>query len=141
MDGNKRISLSLKCNSRRIQTNVLSTFLLALLLLPMMRKTTAISTVAPRLVILSSGVHYWTDIPTYRSQPNIFEAMNDQGQFIPDQRYSASKLLDTLLTRELGKHLISSTHPEDKKISLSGYISTSPRLTKGLIPDSVNPDY
>jgi hypothetical protein len=35
-------------------------------------------------------------------------------------RYAASKLLDTLLTRELGDLLSSSSDPSDKKISVSG---------------------
>lgn len=95
---------------------------MAFLLLPLLRKTTAISSVAPRLVILSSGVHYWTNIPTYRDEENIFNAMNDKEKFIPQERYPASKLLDTLLTRELGNHLKTSPHPEDQKISLSGYL-------------------
>lgn len=82
-----------------------------------MRKTTTLSDKAPRLVILSSGVHTWTTIADYRAKPNIFEAMNDESQFIPGDRYPASKFLDTLLTRELTKHL---TRPEDKKISISG---------------------
>jgi retinol dehydrogenase 12 len=121
MNGKKRISISIPSKDPSVQVNALSTFLLALLLLPLLRKTATISTVAPRLVILSSGVHAWTTIPTYRAEPNILRAMNDKNKFIAKDRYPASKLLDTLLTRELGNHLKSSAHPEDKKISLSGY--------------------
>jgi NAD(P)-dependent dehydrogenase (short-subunit alcohol dehydrogenase family) len=120
MNGKKRIPFSILSNNS-IQVNVLSTFLLALLLLPLIRKTATISSVAPRLVILSSAVHAWTDIPKYRSEPHILRAMNDKDKFNAKLRYSASKLCDTLLTRELGNHLNSSKHPEDKKISLSGY--------------------
>src|SRR5947207_3681766 len=79
-----------------LQVNVLSTFLLALLLLPLLRKTTTLSTVHPRLVILSSGVHKWTDIPTYRDSENIFKAMNEKDKFLGNDRYPTSKLLDTL---------------------------------------------
>jgi retinol dehydrogenase-12 len=100
--------------------NALSTFLLALLLLPLLRKTTKISTANPRLVILSSGVHAWGDMPKYRDQENILKAMTDEDQFVGNDRYPQSKLLDTLLTRELGEKLETSSHPEDKKISLSG---------------------
>jgi retinol dehydrogenase 12 len=121
MNGKKRTPISIPSNDISVQVNALSTFLLALLLLPLLRKTATISTVAPRLVILSSGVHAWTTIPTYRAEPNILRAMNDKNKFIAKDRYPASKLLDTLLTRELGNHLKSSSHPEDKKISLSGY--------------------
>ena|SRR5579859_3313646 len=104
-----------------IQVNVLSTFLLALLLLPLLRKTTNLSTLHPRLVILSSGVHKWTDIPNYRDEENIFKAMNEKDKFLGNDRYPTSKLLDTLLTRELAQRLKTSSHVEDKNISLSGY--------------------
>ena len=82
----------------RIQVNGLSTFLLAFLLLPFLRKAAKISPVAPRLVILSSGVHTWTDIPTYRDEENIYRAMNDKEKFNGRERYPASKLLDVLFT-------------------------------------------
>jgi retinol dehydrogenase 12 len=104
----------------RLQVNGLSTFLLAFLLLPLLRKTAAISPVAPRLVIVSSGVHAWSTIPEYRAEQNIFNAMNDKEKFIGSNRYFASKLLNTLFTCELGRRLAASKHPEDKKISVSG---------------------
>lgn len=85
-----------------------------------MRKTTKISTVHPRLVILSSGVHAWGDMPYYRDEPNIFKAMSDKDKFVGKDRYPQSKLLDTLLTKKLGEIMQSSKHPEDNKISLSG---------------------
>ena len=103
-----------------LQVNALSTFLLAFLLLPLLRKTTKISTTHPRLVIVSSELHAWNDIPNYRDEPNILKAMNDQQKHEGRHRYPQTKLLDTLLTRELGKKLESSSHPEDKQISLSG---------------------
>ena len=106
----------------RIQVNGLSTFLLALLLLPLLRKTAELSSVAPRLVILSSGVHTWTDIPNYRDEENIYRAMNDKDKWVGRERYPVSKLLDIFFIKELGNRLASSKHPEDKKISLSGYL-------------------
>jgi hypothetical protein len=59
-------------------------------------------------------------MPAYRAKPKIFDALNDKEQY-NTERYSTSKLLDTLWTLQLGEHLKASTHPEDKKISLSGY--------------------
>jgi retinol dehydrogenase 12 len=118
----------------RLQVNNLSTFLLAFLLLPLLRKTTTISPVAPRLIILSSLVHTWTDIREYRDEENIYQAMNDKTKF-NDKRYPASKLLDTLFTCELGSRLASSKHPEDHKISVSGQeISLIPYLIPAFIP-------
>jgi retinol dehydrogenase 12 len=116
----------LPMTNNSLQVNALSTFLLAFLLLPLLRKTTKLSTVNPRLVILSSGVHTWTDIPNYRDEENIFNAMNDKQKFVGKDRYPTSKLLDTLLTRELGERLENSSHAEDRKISLSGYVSHYP---------------
>lgn len=73
-------------------------------------------------------MHKWTDIPNYRDEENIFNAMNDKEKFVGNDRYPTSKLLDTLLTRELGERLENSSHAEDRKISLSGYVSYSPSL-------------
>jgi retinol dehydrogenase 12 len=103
-----------------MQVNGLSTFLLALLLLPLLRKTTSLSSVHPRLVILSSGVHAWSNLEEYRDADNIYQAMNNKEKYKGDKRYPQSKLLDTLFTRELGERMKSSKHPEDQKISLSG---------------------
>jgi retinol dehydrogenase-12 len=46
----------------RLQVNDLSTSLLALLLLPIMIKTAKEHATLPRLVVVSSGVHYWITI-------------------------------------------------------------------------------
>lgn len=108
--------------------NALATFLLALLLLPLLRKTVTLSDVHPRVVILSSGVHKWVNMPEYRAKPNIYEALNDKEQWVPRERYPVSKLLDTLWTYELGHRLASSTHPEDEKISVSGYVASKEDL-------------
>ena len=59
-------------------------------------------------------------MPAYRAKPKIFDALNDKEQYNME-RYQTSKLLDTLWTLQLGEHLKASSHPEDKKISLSGY--------------------
>jgi hypothetical protein len=91
-----------------------------------MRKTSKISSAAPRLVILSSGVHAWTTIPEERKEENILRALNDVDKHKPKDRYPTSKLLDVLLTRELANHLQTSTHPEDKSISLSTYFPRRP---------------
>ena len=121
MDGKKRTDAPLLTGSNgSLEVNALSTFLLAFLLLPILRKTTSLSSVHPRLVILSSGVHAWTNLEEYRDAENIFQAMNDKETFKGEGRYPLSKLLDTLLTRELGERMKSSKHPEDQKISLSG---------------------
>ncbi|KAL0486635.1 retinol dehydrogenase [Acrasis kona] len=97
-----------------IQTNVLSTFLLAILLLPLLRKTTKKNS-DTRLVIVASEVHHWSPFDE-RDAPNIFERLNDQTHFKPNDRYQISKLLDVLLTRALAENMKA---PEDKSISVT----------------------
>ena len=60
-----------------ITTNVVSTFLLALNLLPKLRETASKFNVTPHLVIVSSEVHFFTKFPE-RKSPNIFDKLNDK---------------------------------------------------------------
>ena len=64
-------------NETTITTNVVSTFLLGLLVLPKLRKTAAEFSVTPHLVIVSSEVHAFTSFPE-RNAPNIFKTLNDK---------------------------------------------------------------
>lgn len=64
-------------NEACITTNVVSTFLLAMLILPKLRETSARFNVTPRLAILTSEVHFLTELPE-RKFPSIFEALNDE---------------------------------------------------------------
>lgn len=64
-------------NEALITTNVVSTFLLAMLILPKLRETSARFNVTPRLSILTSELHFTTDLPE-RKYPNIFEALNNE---------------------------------------------------------------
>ena len=64
-------------NETTITTNVASTFLLALLLLPKLRETAATFGVTPRLTIVSSNVHGFTQFPE-KSSTDIFQTLNDK---------------------------------------------------------------
>lgn len=64
-------------NESTITTNVVSTFLLALLVLPKLRETATKFNIIPRLSIVSSDVHVWTDLPE-RRKSNIFKTLNDR---------------------------------------------------------------
>lgn len=64
-------------NEALITTNVVSTFLLAILILPKLRETSARFNITPRLSVLTSELHFTTDLPE-RKCPNIFEALNDE---------------------------------------------------------------
>lgn len=95
---------------RTLQVNVLSTALLALRLLPTLVASGRVHTDAPtpRLVVVSSEVHFWTDLgATVRNAPSSLAVLNDEVYFrrpgIAEERYSVSKVLDVFLTRELAE--------------------------------------
>lgn len=81
-----------------ITVNVISTFLLTLLLLPKMRETATRHSVTPRAVIVSSEVHKFTKF-TQRTEPDIFAALSDKNKSVIDDRYPLSKLLEVLAVR------------------------------------------
>ena len=60
-----------------ITINVVSTFLLGLLLLPKLRETSAKFNVLPRLVIVTSDLHFVTTFQE-RNSPSIFEALSNK---------------------------------------------------------------
>lgn len=64
-------------NESTITTNVVSTFLLALLVLPKLRESATKFNMTPRLSIVSSGVHVRTDLPERRNA-NILKTLNDK---------------------------------------------------------------
>lgn len=64
-------------NESTITTNVVSTFLLALMALPKLQETATRFNVTPYLVIVSSEVHKFTSFPERKSS-NIFNTLNDK---------------------------------------------------------------
>lgn len=77
----------------RLQVNVLSTGLLALLLLPQMQSDSR-STFNPHLVIVSSGAHLFTTFPC-RTAPYVLEALNDRSLHDPMDRYNVTKRMSS----------------------------------------------
>jgi retinol dehydrogenase-12 len=92
-----------------VTTNVISTFLLALLLLPQLRATAKKHNVRPHLTIVSSEVHFFTKFPA-RAAPEIFKELNDPNSklAVMMDRYNVSKLLEVYVCRELVKEYMSS---------------------------------
>jgi retinol dehydrogenase-12 len=85
-------------NESTITTNVISTFLLALLLLPKMRETSTTFNTNPTLSIVSSDAHTFTSLEEQK-QKNIFEALRTEkatSMALAD-RYNVSKLLEVLV--------------------------------------------
>jgi len=92
-----------------IQVNNLATSLLSLLLLPRMIQTAKDHSTTPRLVIVSSDVHYWADVerPALES-PNFLKTLGSKEYSTPKvmgNRYFVSKLLSLLFVRALSSRL------------------------------------
>ena len=87
---------------RQVTVNVLSTFLMALLLLPTLRRTTTRFNTLPHLVIVSSEAHYYAAFPQ-RDAPSVFEEL--RGDDHPRDRYNVTKLLEVLVVRELAAEM------------------------------------
>ena len=84
-----------------ITTNVIGTFLLALLMLPKLRETEKQFKTQPRLSIVASDVHFIANFQE-KTKDDIFEALNDKTTAkMGMERYSTSKLIQVLLVREL----------------------------------------
>ena len=64
-------------NESTITTNVVSTYLLALMILPKLRETATKFNTTPHLTIVSSEVHAFTSFPE-KNSPNIFKTLSDK---------------------------------------------------------------
>jgi NAD(P)-dependent dehydrogenase (short-subunit alcohol dehydrogenase family) len=89
-------------NESTITTNVVSMFLLALLLLPKLKETAAKYNVRPHLVVVTSEMHALTSMPERKAPPGqIFSTLNDKSKARMTDRYSVSKLLEVFVVRQL----------------------------------------
>ncbi|KAI8665650.1 hypothetical protein LRP88_03845 [Fusarium phalaenopsidis] len=92
-------------HERNITVNVISTFLLALMLVPILKTTAQQNQGAiPYLSVVTSEVHAWTDLPEWKTD-NTFTTLDDETTANMNMRYPASKLLQVFLTRELASRL------------------------------------
>lgn len=91
-------------HERTITVNVISTFLLALLLVPKMKETSKKHNVQPRVAIVSSEVHGWCKFPEWK-EPNTFDALDKDDKKAMGERYPTSKLLEVLVIREIAPKL------------------------------------
>ncbi|THX79989.1 NAD(P)-binding protein [Aureobasidium pullulans] len=95
-------------NESTITVNVISTFLLALLVLPALKRSAQRHNIQPRLTIVASEVHHWTNIPERNKRDSIFEALASPEDSEMGIRYPVSKLLDVFGTRALVERTSSS---------------------------------
>jgi len=94
-----------------ITVNVVSTFLLSLLLVPKMKATASRYNTTPRLSIVSSEVHFLTTFPERNSPDSVFAALNDSKRARMNDRYNVSKLLEVLIVRALVAEYFPSPSP------------------------------
>ena len=89
-----------EADERTITVNVVSTFLLALLLLPALKATAKTHRTTPCLTIVSSEVHTWVSLPE-RDSDNLFDTLSEEKTANMKDRYPTSKLLEVLFVRAL----------------------------------------
>lgn len=95
----------LEDNEAALTVNIVSTFLLSILLMPLCRKSSRSFNVQPRLTFIVSDVHGMARLPE-RHQPDIFASLNaDKSASGMRRRYGVTKLLGVLLTRELAARM------------------------------------
>jgi NAD(P)-dependent dehydrogenase (short-subunit alcohol dehydrogenase family) len=95
----------LEGHEAHITVNVISTFMLALLLLPVLRRSAEVNNTKPYLTIVTSEVHHWTQFPQ-KNAPSIFADLDDENKADMADRYNVSKLMEILLIRHMTQVLI-----------------------------------
>lgn len=90
-----------------VTVNVISTFLLAFLLVPKLKDTAKKYNVSPRLTIVTSEVHKRTTFPE-RENADVFKAISDRSKADMATRYPLSKLLEVLVVRQIAPKFKSS---------------------------------
>ena len=101
-------------NESTVTVNVISTFLLANLLVPKLKETAKKFNIRPTLTIVSSGVHYWAKMPERKKlQPGdkLFDVLNNPEAADMKDRYNVSKLLEVFYCREFAAQHSASTFP------------------------------
>jgi retinol dehydrogenase-12 len=84
-----------------VQINHIGTSAVSLLVLPILKRTAALTRSPSRMTIVSSEGHFWVPFRE-QSAPNILERMDDKVTFGSQmQRYYTTKLLNVLWTQEL----------------------------------------
>ncbi|KZL63988.1 retinol dehydrogenase 12 [Colletotrichum tofieldiae] len=101
-EASERVEISVK-------VNVIGTFLLALNLFSVLRRSHEKTGQMPRLVITSSSVHYNAKFRE-RHEPSIFDALNQNKQSRMNDRYNVSKLLEVMLVRSLSRAMDAGPH-------------------------------
>ena len=104
-------------NESTLTVNVLSTFLLNVLLLPKLRETAKKYTTTPHITVVGSVMHFFADDKEIRNIPTgqIFSTLNDPKIAKMSGRYNLSKLLVTQCVRELAAQISISSEKDQSK--------------------------
>ncbi len=94
-------------HERTITVNVVSTFLLAFLMLPKLKGTAKKFSTKPRLTVVSSEVHGWAKFAEWK-EDKIFPVLDTKETANMGERYQVSKLLEVLTIRQIAPKLASS---------------------------------
>jgi NAD(P)-dependent dehydrogenase (short-subunit alcohol dehydrogenase family) len=110
-----------------ITVNVISTFLLATLLLPVLRSSAKRYSVTPHIAIVGSAVHFWADDKdlTTPADGQILRSLSDPKRADMKARYYLSKLPVMLLVKYLATVLTKSAQedPNDKPLVIINNIA------------------
>jgi len=99
-------------NEKTITTNVISTFLLGMLVIPKLRQSAEQFGIVPRFVIPNSALHYLAPLKELDvEEGRIFANLNDPKTANMTGRYPLSKLLVVYAVRALADRLKSSQKP------------------------------
>ncbi|KAH9894627.1 hypothetical protein F4778DRAFT_747708 [Xylariomycetidae sp. FL2044] len=90
-------------NERMVTVNVVSTFLLAFLLLPKLRATAREYRTQTHLTFVTSDTHFLVDFEEGDAPEGIFNRLNDRDKSLGTQadRYPTTKLMQVFLVREM----------------------------------------
>ncbi len=91
-------------HERMVAVNVISTFYLAMLMLPKLKSSAKEFSIKPRLAIVSSDTHARTKFPEWK-EANTFHALDDESKARMGERYPTSKLLEVLVIRQIASKL------------------------------------
>ncbi|QDS70784.1 hypothetical protein FKW77_004185 [Venturia effusa] len=110
-------------NEATITTNVISTYLLGLLVLPKLKETAAKFNKQTYLTIVSSEVHFLTAIPyiTKEEDTSVIEILN-RGQNMVD-RYNVSKLLEVFASRQMVADHMQPKSPEQPYPVITNFLN------------------
>jgi NAD(P)-dependent dehydrogenase (short-subunit alcohol dehydrogenase family) len=93
-------------NEKTITTNVVSTFLLVMLLIPKLRHSAEKLGTMPRIVIPNSALHYLAPLKELDvKEGNIFATLNDPKMADVGDHYPLSKLVVIYAVRELADQI------------------------------------